>query len=97
MLAAAFPRASWRTESEAVYTMALTAEGVPASVARAAIAELIREEMELPPVALLLRRCRLIDVIEHDWQCPECGSHLICGTAGGPGICGDCEWEGTLP
>ena len=98
MLAAAFPRASWRAESEAVYVMALAQAGVTAAVARKAIARLITEEMELPPVALLLRRCREVSCERElsAWRCPECGSRLVAGTLGGPGVCFDCTWEGTL-
>lgn len=95
LLAAAFPRQSWRAESEAVYVMALTQERVPATVARRAIADLISEEMELPPVALVLRRCRETSAGEFfDWRCPECGSELVAGMIGGPGCCFECDWEG---
>jgi hypothetical protein len=98
MLAAAFPRASWRQDSEAVYVMALMQERVSPGVARSAIAQLIREEMELPPVALMLKRCRETNAREaqRDWRCPECGSHLVAGSIGGPGVCFDCVWEGTF-
>lgn len=98
MLAAAFPRASWTQASEAVYVMALTQEGVPASVARRAVAGLIAEEMQLPPVALVLRRCRETACGEefYDWRCPDCGSELVAGRIGGAGLCFDCDWEGTF-
>ena len=98
MLAAAFPRQSWKADSEAVYVMALTQERVPGTVARRAVAQLITEEMELPPVALVLRRCRETAFGEEffDWHCPECRSEKVAGTIGGPGLCFDCDWEGTL-
>lgn len=60
MLAAAFPRASWRAESEAVYVMALTQARIPTDVAQRAIATLITDEAMLPPVAHVLSRCREI-------------------------------------
>ena len=96
MLAAAFPRASWRQESEAVYVMALAQQQVTATVARRAIADLITNEMELPPVALVLARCREAAASDdfYDWRCPSCGSTLVAGSIGGPGICFDCTWEG---
>ena len=96
MLGAAFPRQSWKTETEAVYVMALTQEGVPAAVARQAIAGLITTEMELPPVALVLKHCRETASGEefYDWRCPECGSRRVSGTIDGPGLCHDCDWEG---
>lgn len=79
--------------------MALTQEAVPAVVARKAIAALIITEMELPPVALVLRRCRETASGEefYDWKCPECGSDKVAGRVGGPGLCFDCEWEGRFP
>jgi hypothetical protein len=99
MLAAAFPRASWRMESDAVYVGALVNEGVPAVVARKAVGRLVAEEMELPPVALLLRTCREVGAGEdfYEWRCPVCQSTNVAGTVGGPGICFDCEWSGRLP
>lgn len=99
MLAAAWPRASWKADSEAVYVMALTQERVPAVVARKSIASLITTEMELPPVALVIRRCREVASGEefYDWRCPECGSEKVAGTIGGAGLCFDCEWEGVFP
>lgn|SRR5665647_373845 len=98
MLGAAFPRASWRQDSETVYVMALLQAGISAQVTRNAIASLIRDEMELPPVALVLKRCREAGAEEaqREWSCPECGSHLVAGTVGGPGVCFDCVWEGSF-
>lgn len=83
-------------ESDAVYTGALVNEGVPAPVVRRAVARLVSEEMELPPVALLLRRCREVASGEefYEWRCPSCHSTNVAGTVGGPGICFDCEWTG---
>lgn len=96
MLAAAFPRASWRNESDAVYVSALVNEGVPAVVVRQAVNRLVSEEMELPPVALLLKRCREVAAQEdfYEWRCPVCMSTNVAGTMGGPGICFDCDWSG---
>lgn len=98
MLAAAFPRASWKTDSEAVYVMALTQARIPADVAQRAVATLITEEMMLPPVALVLRRCRETQAGRDffDWACPACGSDKVAGIVGGPGLCFDCDWEGML-
>jgi hypothetical protein len=96
MLAAAFPRQSWRNESDAVYVSALVNEGVPAVVARAAVSRLVAEEMELPPVALLLKVCREVSADDtfYEWRCPVCLSTNVAGTMGGPGICFDCDWSG---
>jgi len=98
MLAAAFPRASWRQESEAVYVMSLAADRISPVVARAAVARLVREEMELPPVALLLRRCREEAAASslYDWRCPQCGSLRTAGSIGGPGVCFGCDTEFTF-
>lgn len=98
LLAAAFPRSSWRDESDAAYTLALTTAGVNAPSVGAAIASLIHEESELPTVALILRRCRELSAQRQQatWYCPECRSTRIAGTVGGTGVCFDCDWEGTL-
>jgi len=98
LLGAAFPRASWTTESEAVYTMALGQARIPADAAQQAIATLITEEMMLPPVALVLRRCRetLCSREFFRWRCPECGSRRVVGTLGEAAVCFDCDWKGTL-
>jgi len=98
MLAAAFPRAAWKVDSDAVYAMALAGEGISPAVARAAIRKLITEQMELPPVALVLRACREVEA-EHlikDWACPVCGSAMVSGIIDGPAVCFDCDWHGTL-
>ena len=96
LLAAAFPRAAWRAESEAVYAMALAKYGVTPDVARAAVAELIRDEYELPPVAQLLAHCRsaALKGVE-DVRCPGCGSALI-AVDHGCGLCFDCDWQGVV-
>lgn len=98
MLAAAFPRQSWRAESEAVYVMALTAAGIDDATAKAAIGKLVLEEMELPPVALVLRRCREVSAAEilSAVCCQQCGSGKIAGSIGAAAVCFDCDWEGTL-
>ena len=82
-----------------MYVGALVNEGAPAVVVRKAVAKLVSEEMELPPVALLLRRCREAASGEefYEWRCPVCQSINVAGIVGGPGICFDCEWSGTLP
>lgn len=99
LLGAAFPRASWQSQSEAVYTMCLMREHIPADVARRAVAALITEEMMLPPVALVLRRCREIQCQGfYEWRCPACGAgpEKVVGYIGGPGLCFECNWSGTL-
>ena len=98
MLGAAFPRQSWTPATEAVYVMALTQERVPGAVARKAVADLVSKEMELPPVALVIRRCRETASGDefYDWHCPECGSERVAGTIGGPGLCFDCDWQGVF-
>ena len=95
LLAAAFPRQSWKTESEAVYTMALASENVAPEVARRAVSELVKEELELPPIALVLRKCRVVAATEdfHDWGCPSCGSLRTAGYIGGPCMCFDCDCQ----
>jgi hypothetical protein len=96
MLAAAFPRAAWRTESEAVYAMSLASEGIMPPLARAAIAELIRDEEQLPAVAQLLRRCRAMEREPlNDLCCPSCGSHNVAADAGAA-LCFDCDHEWRL-
>lgn len=99
LLAAAFPRASWTENSEAVYVMAMAEEGVTPAAARGAVRRLIRESYELPPVAAILRAARenAAESIMHDWRCPLCGSEKVAGIIGGPGVCFECVWEGTLP
>ena len=99
MLSAAFPRAAWKQDSEAVYTMALGQAGVAPSIARRAIARLITEETELPPVSLILKRCRETVAADYfrDLRCPACASSLVAGTIGGLAVCFDCDWEGELP
>jgi hypothetical protein len=94
MIGAAFPRASWTRETEAVYTMALASAGITPSVARAGIAKLITEEYELPPVALVIRECRKQTHVDYDWRCPRCGSLSTAGQMSGPGVCFECGWEG---
>ena len=78
--------------------MALAEEGVSPRAARGAVRKLIRESTELPPVALVLRACREVACQEviHDWRCPLCGSEKVAGIIGGPGVCFDCVWEGTM-
>lgn len=96
LLGAAFPRAAWRDESEAAYTLPLAEAGFGAARVRAAIASLIREEHELPPVARVLERCRAMAAGDlEDVACPECGSHLI-AVDGGLFVCFDCDCEGVM-
>ena len=94
MLAAAFPRAAWKSESEAVYAMSLAAEGIEPAVARAAIAALVREEEHLPAIATILARCRSItaDEVLADLICPACGSHVVAADHGAA-LCFDCDHE----
>lgn len=81
-----------------MYVMALAQAGVSADVAKRAIARLVAEELELPPVALVIRRCREISAGERlaALRCPECASELVAGTIGGPAVCFDCDWSGVL-
>ena len=96
LLAAAFPRAAWRAESEAVYAMALAQEGIAPTTARAAIAELISEEFLLPPVAQVLAHCRAAGCAGiNEVVCPHCGSTLI-AVDRGCGLCFDCDWQGAV-
>ena len=96
LLAAAFPRAAWRAESEAVYAMALARYGVTPAVARAAISELIREQYDLPPVAQVLAYCHAASLRGvADVHCPECDSALVAVDAG-RGLCFDCDWQGEI-
>jgi hypothetical protein len=69
--------------------MALTHDGVPAIVARRAVAMLIAEEMQLRPIALVLRKCREVRAGEEfpTWACPACRSDRVAGVTGGPGLC----------
>jgi len=98
MLAAAWPRGSWGRESEAVYVAALAQARVSTGAALAAVSRLIREETDLPPVALVLRRCQeeAASGDLYDWSCPRCGSLRTAGTIGGPGLCFDCDTEFTF-
>lgn len=98
MLAAAFPRAAWRQDSEAVYVMAIAHESIDPATARGAIADLIRNELDLPPVALVIRRCLEYSAkaAQREWSCPNCGSKLVAGVVNGPGLCFDCDWQGTF-
>lgn len=95
MLAAAFPRQSWRAESEAVYVMALASQDIDAVTARAAVAKLVLEETELPPVALVVRRCREMTASEAlaTARCPQCGSQLVAVVDGNVNLCFDCDWQ----
>lgn len=78
--------------------MALAEEGVTPAAARGSVRLLIRESDNLPTVAAVLRAARAVasEQIIHDWRCPLCGSEKVAGIIGGPGVCFDCVWEGTL-
>jgi hypothetical protein len=78
--------------------MALGQARIPADEARRAIATLITEELMLPPIALILRRCREMRCSAEffNWRCPECGSRRVVGTLGEAAVCFDCDWRGTL-
>jgi hypothetical protein len=96
MLAAAFPRAAWRDESEAMYAMALAGCGVTAATARAAIKDLVLEEEQLPSIAKVLQRCRTVQSGTLDEvACSSCGSHLWVADAG-LAVCCDCDHEWRL-
>lgn len=98
LLAAAFPRSAWRTESDAAYTMALLDAGTNAATVGLAVRKLIREADALPTIAELLTACRRVRAEDAlaQWRCPGCGSDKVAGYAGGPAVCFDCDWEGTL-
>jgi hypothetical protein len=98
MLAAAFPRAAWGHESEAIYAMSLAAAGIHPAVARAAVAGLVREEEHLPTIATVLNRCYAIAAGEvlDDLSCPGCGSHIVAADRGAC-LCFDCDHEWRLP
>lgn len=93
-LAAAFPRAAWRQQSDAAYTMALADAGVSPDVLNRAVRHIIREHDELPAVADIIRTCL---TVEHQnapaWRCPECGSDIVSVIDGRVVLCHDCEWE----
>lgn len=98
MLAAAFPRLSWSDENEAIYAMSLAAAGIDPVVARAAVAELVREEQYLPTIATVLNRCYTLRANETlaSVSCPSCGSYLVAYERGSC-LCFDCDHEWVTP
>ncbi len=98
LLGAAFPRASWSDDTEAVYVMAMAQVGVTPRQARAAVRKLICESHELPTVAAVLGTVRSMVAGEllAEWRCPECGSDKVAGVIDGPATCFDCDWDGVL-
>ena len=94
-LAAAFPRASWRQDSDAAYAMALMNAGVTSDELGPAVADLVAEADNLPTVAEILaavRRRRRADTVEA-LRCPACGSALIAVSESRVILCFDCDWE----
>jgi uncharacterized protein YjiS (DUF1127 family) len=79
MLAAAFPRSSWRAESDAVYASALVDAGLSTDDIAAVVRQAVATVDELPTVARLLavwreQRRALTELV----RCPRCGSdHVI--------------------
>jgi hypothetical protein len=94
LLAAAFPRAAWRQESDAAYSMALIDSGATPEEVNAAVRTLIRTEEQLPSVATILdaiadyRR----DHVQQTWRCPACGSDKVAVIDSTPVLCFDCDW-----
>jgi len=78
--------------------MVLADEGHDPVVVRAAVRNLMRESDELPTAHALLVACRIAAAEEsvRDMRCPLCGSEKVAGRVGGPAVCFDCVWEGTL-
>jgi ribosomal protein S27AE len=97
MLAAAFPRAAWRTKSDAVYTMALCDAGLAPDIVAAAVRKVILEHTELPSIAALIGVCRAVraDEAARAWRCPACGSGAIVVAREEPVWCGSCDWTAT--
>ena len=94
-LAAAFPRASWRADSDAAYTMALMNAGVTPAELGPAVADLVAEAEHLPTVAEILavvRRRRHRAVVEA-LRCPACASDLVAVSESKVILCFDCDWE----
>jgi hypothetical protein len=95
LLAAAFPRAAWRPESDAAYSMALIDSGATPEEVNAAVRTLIRTEEQLPSVATILdaiaghRR----DDVQQAWRCPSCGSDKVAVLDSTPVLCFDCDWQ----
>lgn len=95
MLAAAFPRAAWRAQSDAAYTMALVSAGVAAHEVNAAVRDLVHSSDELPTVAdiiAVVKRVRVAAVVAA-LQCPSCGSGVVAAIGGRVVLCFDCDWE----
>ena len=94
-LAAAFPRAAWRDESDAVYAMALMDAGVAPDVLARAIRRVVKQSQYLPTVAELLKVCAAVKLEEDaaSWRCPRCGSDKVTVFAGVVNWCAECDWE----
>lgn len=95
LLAAAFPRAAWKAESDAAYTIALVDAGVSADEVSAAVRQLVRTEEQLPTIATIIEAVRQM---RHDeraaaWRCPACGSDKVAVTDATVRLCFDCDWQ----
>ena len=73
MLAAAFPRAAWRAESDAAYTMGLMSAGVAPDEASMAVRNLVHEFTQLPTVADVLDEVQRIRSQAHRGRVPVSG------------------------
>lgn len=95
MLAAAFPRAAWRAESDAAYTMGLMSAGVAPDEASMAVRNLVHEFTQLPTVADVLDEVQRLrsQATVAAFRCPACRSDLVAAIDGRVVLCFDCDWE----
>jgi len=95
MLAAAFPRAAWRAQSDAAYTMALLSSSLSADEVNVAVRDLIRTSTELPTVADIITMVKemRMKATMNALRCPSCGSALVAAVGGRVVLCFDCDWE----
>lgn len=94
-MAAAFPRAAWRTESDAAYTIALVDSGATPEEVNAAVRTLISTEKQLPCPATILETIATQRHREarEAWRCPSCGSDKVAVIDSSPVLCFDCDWQ----
>jgi len=95
LLAAAFPRAAWRDESEAAYTMALMDAGATPEEVNAAVRYAIQNEEQLPAVATLLQFGKTLrrEELVKSWRCPKCGADNVAVDRGTIALCFECDWQ----
>ena len=94
-LAAAFPRAAWRDESDAAYAMALMDAGVAPDLLARVIGRVVKQSEYLPTVAELLKVCAAVkrEEIEASWRCPRCGSKNVGVHSDVVAWCMACHWD----